>query len=301
MKILITGATGLIGQEIIRQCLDQNIDVNYLTTKKTKQHNKVSYRGFYWNPDSGFIDSSCFSGVEVIINLAGASIAKKWTSKYKQYIKSSRIKALQLLFKTIDNDNIPIKHIVSASAIGIYPDSQTHFYEEDSEEYDNSFLADVVSCWEQEVDRFKAINIMVAKIRIGIVLSKNGGVLPKLERPIKLYFGSVLGNGKQWQSWIHIKDLAALFLFIIKEKLEGVYNGVAPNAISQKEFLKKFAVVLKKPILLPGIPTLVINLLMGDMSTLVLASQHVSSKKIEIAGFNFEFTHLNTALFDLYQ
>ena len=298
-RLLIAGATGLVGQEIVKQCHDQNIAVNYLSTSKSKLENKTNYKGFYWNPKLGEIDSQCFNDVDVIINLAGSTIAKRWTDSYKEEIKKSRVDALQLLYKAIDNESVPIKHLISASAIGVYPDSLTHYYDEDFKDFDNRFLSDVVRSWEKEANRFKKLNIKVSKIRIGIVLSNKGGALPQLVKPIKLFAGSALGSGNQWQSWIHIKDLAALFLFVMQNKLEGKFNGVAPNAVTQKELVKDIAEAFQRPIILPAVPGFMLKLILGEMSALVLESQRVSSKKIERLGYKFKYYHLKPALEDL--
>lgn len=298
-RLLIAGATGLVGQEIVKQCHDQNIAVNYLSTSKSKLENKTNYKGFYWNPKLGEIDSQCFNDVDVIINLAGSTIAKRWTDSYKEEIEKSRVDALQLLYKAIDNESVPIKHLISASAIGVYPDSLTHYYDEDFKDFDNRFLSDVVRSWEKEANRFKKLNIKVSKIRIGIVLSNKGGALPQLVKPIKLFAGSALGSGNQWQSWIHIKDLAALFLFVMQNKLEGKFNGVAPNAVTQKELVKDIAEAFQRPIILPAVPGFMLKLILGEMSALVLESQRVSSKKIERLGYKFKYYHLKPALEDL--
>ncbi len=298
-RILITGATGLVGQEIVKQCHDQNIAVNYLSTSKSKLENKSNYKGFYWNPSSGEIDVNCFKGIDVIINLAGASIAQRWTKSYKEEILKSRVEALQLLYKTIETENLSIKHLVSASAIGIYPDSLTHYYEEDFNDFDDGFLASVVSSWEREANHFKSLNIKVSKIRIGIVLSNKGGALPKLAKPIQWFVGSALGSGNQWQSWIHIEDLAAIFMYVVNHTLEGAFNAVAPNAVPQKEVVKSIGKVVKRPILLPAVPSFVLKLVLGDMSALVLESQRVSSNKIEGLGYSFKYYQLKPALDDL--
>jgi len=298
-RILITGATGLVGQEIVKQCHEQNIAVNYLSTSKSKLENKSNYKGFYWNPSSGEIDVNCFKDVDLIINLAGASIAQRWTKSYKEEILKSRVEALQLLYKTIETENISIKHLVSASAIGIYPDSLTHYYEEDFNDFDDGFLASVVSSWEREANHFKSLNIKVSKIRIGIVLSKKGGALPKLAKPIQWFIGSALGSGNQWQSWIHIEDLAAIFMYVVNHTLEGTFNAVAPNAVPQKEMLKSIGKVVNRPILLPAVPSFVLKLVLGDMSALVLESQRVSSNKIEGLGYSFKYYQLKPALDDL--
>ncbi|MEZ4797538.1 MAG: TIGR01777 family oxidoreductase [Flavobacteriaceae bacterium] len=298
-RILITGATGLVGKEIVKQCHNQNIAVHYLSTSKSKLKDKPNYKGFYWNPSFGEIDVNCFEGVEVIINLAGATIAKRWTNAYKEEILKSRVEALQLLYNTIKTKNITLKHLVSASAIGIYPDSLTQYYDEDFNDFDDRFLAKVVTSWENEADQFKSLNIKVSKIRIGIVLSKQGGALPQLVKPIKWFVGSTLGSGNQWQSWIHIEDLAAIFMYVVNNTFEGIFNGVAPNAVTQREMVKSIAKEVKRPILLPAVPSFVLKFVLGEMSTLVLESQRVSSKKIEDLGFTFKYYQLQPALEDV--
>jgi len=299
MKVLITGATGLVGQEIVKQCHSQNIDVNYLSTNRSKIVIDNNYKGFYWNPKTNEIDIDCFQEVDVIINLAGASVAKRWTDAYKKEILDSRLDGLRLLYTTIKNQNIPIRHLISASAIGIYPDSITQYYEEDFKIDGDGFLSKVTKQWENEAQKFEQIGVNLSIVRIGIVLSSKGGALPKLYKPIKNYVGATLGNGKQWQSWIHIEDLAALFLYLVSRKLYGTFNGVAPNAVTQGELVKAVAKTLKKPLLLPKIPSIVLKTLLGEMSTLVLESQRVSSKKVEKLGFTFKQHHVQLAIDDL--
>ena len=299
MKILITGATGLIGQEIVRLCHLQNIQVNYLTTNKLKLEKNENYKGFYWNPYNQEIDKSCFKDVDAIIHLAGASVSNRWTESYKQEIIKSRVEVTKFIYDSLINENHNIKQFISASAIGIYPDSLTKYYNETETEFDNSFLSNVVQQWEDVTAAFNTLGIMVSKVRIGLVLSNKGGALTLLMKPVKLGLGSVLGNGNQWQSWIHITDLANLFLYILQNQLKGVYNAVAPNSVTHKEFTKTLANVLHKPLWLPNIPKSILNLILGEMHVLLLLSQRVSSKKIEDLGFNFKHYHLQTALEDL--
>lgn len=299
MKVLITGATGLIGEEIVRQCHTEGIAVNYLTTSKSKIQQKQNYRGFYWNIESKDIDIDCFKGVDAIIHLAGASISKRWTPSYKQVILNSRTQSTQLLIDALKGEMHSIKHVISASAIGIYPDSLTNYYEETFKDFDNSFLAHVVKEWEQSVDGFSKLNIKVSKLRTGLVLSEKEGVLPEMAKPIKYGLGAAFGSGKQWQSWIHIEDMASMYLYLLKHGLEGVYNGVAPNPVSNKELTKSIARAVNRPLILPNIPRFAMKLILGDMHTLLFDSQRVSSKKIEHKGFNFKFNYLKPALDDL--
>lgn len=299
MRILITGATGLIGQEIVKQCHEQNIAVSYLTTSKSKISTVREYRGFYWNPNENEIDPDCFNDAEAIIHLAGATISKRWTKAYKKEILDSRVDTSQLLISALSSNHHKVKQVISASAIGIYPDSQTNYYDETFHDFDDSFLSQVVQKWEQAVDGFSALNIKVSKIRTGLVLSKKGGALPQIVKPMKFGLGAAFGSGKQWQSWIHIQDLAGLFLYILKYRLEGVFNGVSPNVVSNQEFTKAAAEVLESPLFLPNIPKGLMKLILGDMHTLLFLSQRVSSKKTEDKGFQFKFHHLKPALQDL--
>lgn len=299
MRILITGATGLVGKEIVRLCHENGIDVNYLTTSKSKLSNSSNYKGFYWNPNNHEIDPACFEDVEAIINLVGASISKRWTDRYKVEILDSRTRTAQLLKDTITKHQFPVKHIVSASAIGIYPTSLVNYYDENNSEISDSFLGQVVQKWEEAVDDFSELNINVCKIRIGLVLSENGGALPEIVRPIRFGAGAAFGSGKQWQSWIHINDLAQIFIFALKENLSGVYNAVAPNPVTNSELTKASAKVLKRPLLLPNIPKLPMKLVLGEMHMLLFESQRVSSSKIIEKGFDFKFVNIETALQDL--
>ncbi|TBV26176.1 TIGR01777 family protein [Meridianimaribacter sp. CL38] len=299
MRVLITGATGLIGKAIVKQCHKKGIEVHYLTTSKNKISTASNYKGFYWNPKNNEIDSECFVGVDAIINLAGASISKRWTPSYKQQILDSRIQSLELLKSTLANENISVKQIISASAIGVYPDSLTNYYEETFDEVSPTFLGKVVNAWEDKVDTFKALNIKVTKVRIGLVLDAKEGALPEMVKPVKFGAGAAFGEGTQWQSWIHVKDLARLFVYTFTEKLEGVYNGVAPNPVTNNELIKAIAKQKKRPLLLPNIPKSIMKLLLGEMHILLFESQRVSSKKIEGEGFHFKHHHLQPTLEDL--
>ena len=294
--ILITGATGLVGKALVKKCLSIGFNVHYLTTCKTKISSKKNYKGFYWNPQLNKIDVRCFEGVSVVINLAGSSIAQRWTKASKSIIISSRKNALELLHSTIDTYKFPIKQVISASAIGIYPDSKTRYYKEDFQGTDASFLRTVVRSWEGALKSFKSLGIKTTALRIGIVLDANEGALPKISGPIKGYIGSALGSGEQWQSWIHIDDLVSLFLFVLESNLDGVFNAVAPNPVQQKDFVKSVAKALNRPLFFPNIPEFVLNFVFGEMSAIVLESQRVSTQNIQNLGFQYKYHELDTAL-----
>ncbi|SHI38873.1 hypothetical protein SAMN04488096_101400 [Mesonia phycicola] len=299
MKVLITGATGLVGSEIVKLCQKENIAVNYLTTSKDKIKNQSDFKGFYWNPKKGEIDSNCLNGVDKIINLVGASVSKPWTPSHKKAIIDSRVDSANLLFNTLKNNSHEITQIVSASAIGIYPDSLTTLYKEDYSGKADNFLGDVVVKWEASVDQFEKLGVDVAKIRIGLVLSENGGALPHIQKVVENYVGSPLGSGKQWQSWIHIEDLARIFIFAIHKNLDGVFNAVAPNPVSNKKLTYAIAKIVEKPIILPKVPAFVLKTLLGERSTLVLSSQLVSNSKLDALGFVYYFDHVGPALENL--
>lgn len=299
MKVLITGATGMVGSELVALLMQYDIEIHYLTTSKNKINNKPNYTGFYWNLEEGYIDSNCLMGVDAIIHLAGATVSKRWTSKYKEEIIESRIISSALLYTCLKNNPNQVKQIIAASAIGIYPDSLSKLHSEEEMSTDDSFLGNVVVKWEESVDAFKVLNLKLTKIRIGLVLSLKGGALVEMVKPIKMGIGSPFGSGKQMQSWIHIDDLVNLFYFVLKNQKEGVFNAVAPNPISNAELTKAIAKALQKPLFMPNIPKFMMNLILGEMHQLLFASQLVSSKKIEQIGFNFQFRDIRPALEDL--
>lgn len=298
-KVLITGATGLIGSELVRQCHRDGIAVNYLTTSKKKIENTENYKGFYWNPKEGKIDVNAFDGVTAIINLVGASVSKRWTKKYKKVILDSRVESMELLYETLEKIDHNVGHFISASGVSIYPNSKTKLYTEEDNEVDNTFLAEVVIAWEAAASKFKNLGMEVSKVRTGVVLAKDEGALPELVKPIRLGFGAPLGCGEQWQSWIHIKDIAGIYLFILTNQLEGKYNAVAPNPVQNKKMTKMIAAKLESPLWLPNIPAFALKLLLGEMAVVVLEGQLVSSHKIEELGYQFKFYNLENALQDL--
>jgi len=301
MKLLITGATGLVGQELAAQCHAKGYAVNFLTTSKEKLVSRSNYKGFYWNPKVGEIDAESLHGVSVIINLAGASISKRWTSKYKKEILESRIDTLNTLNNALKQfPEHEVASVISASAIGIYPNSLNSYYEEEETAVDDSFLGEVVQAWEQKANEFKTLNIKLSKVRIGLVLSAKGGALPEIARPINYYVGAAFGSGEQWQSWIHITDLARMFLFIAENNLKGVFNGVSPNPVTNNRLVREIAKILEKPLFLPNVPKFVMQTILGKMSYILFASQRVSSKKIEEEGFNFEYQNICNALENIY-
>ena len=301
MKILITGATGLIGTELVKLCLEKGNAINYLTTSKDKIQDKPNYFGYYWNPENGIIDENSLIGVDVIVHLAGANIAKRWTHEYKQEIIESRTQSSELLFETLKNNPHQVKQIVSASGTAIYPESYSKVSDETTTEVDNSFLANVVLKWEESVDKFQTLGVKVCKLRTGVVFAKEGGALPEMAKPIKMGFGAAMGNGKQIQTWIHIKDLIAMYYYVIQNQMEGVFNAVSPNPISNADLTKAIAKAVHKPLFLPNIPEFIMKIILGEMSILLFSSKNLSAKKIMDSGYIFKFPETKQALNDLYK
>ncbi|WP_066220749.1 TIGR01777 family oxidoreductase [Formosa haliotis] len=300
MGVLITGATGLLGTKIVELCLQKDVSVKYLTTRKEKIVTQKNYKGFYWNPENNEIDTDCFKNVEVIIHLAGGSISKRWTSSVKKDILDSRVLSTRVLHRGLKSlPKHTVTQIISASGINIYPDSLTRYYNEKETEIDDSFLGEVVKAWEAEVDTFFGLNLKIAKVRIGLVLSNEGGALPEFKKPTELGMGAVFGNGEQWQSWIHIDDVVRVFMFLLKYCGEGTFNAVAPNPVTQSELIKSIAKTLDKPMLLPNIPKVIMKVVLGEMHHLLFSSQRVSSKKLEDQGFVFKYHNLQPALSEL--
>lgn len=299
MTVLITGATGLVGQELVNLLLQNGYTIHYLSTSKSKLVSQNNYKGFFWNPKKAEIDTNALTDVEVIIHLAGANVAKKWTTAYKEEIIESRVLSTQLLYKTLQKNSHKVKQIISASAVGIYPDSLNKIYHETDLDIDVSFLGNVVKQWENEVSQFEKLEIIVSKIRIGLVLAKSSGALQEMAKPIKYGVGAAFGSGEQYQSWIHLQDLAAIFQFVMENQLAGVYNGVAPYPVTNSELTKAIAKTLGKPLFLPNIPKFVMKLILGEMHQILFSSQHVSCRKLLDENFQFKFASLDKALNDL--
>ena len=291
MKVLITGATGLIGTQLTKTLLTEGISVHYLTTRKSAIIQEPNHRGFFWNPSEKHIDVNAFKDVTAIIHLVGATISKRWTSSYKKVILESRTQTGQLLYDTLQNIDHSITHFISASGISVYPSHQNKLYNEEETDLATTFLGDVVVAWEATADKFSTLGLRVAKIRTGVVFDKDKGAFVKMKQPIEKGFGAVIASGNQWLSWIHIEDMANLYVHVLKNGLHGVYNAVAPNPVTNAHVTNIIATALRKKIWLPNVPAFMLKLLLGEMASLVLESQLVSSKKIENTGFVFQYVN----------
>ncbi len=292
-KIVIAGGSGLIGRALSDFLSDKGYTVVWLT-RNTSLVAQEPAKNFYWNPSAGEIDTKVFKDAAVVINLAGTPISKRWTKSNKKDILNSRVKSVNTLQKAIAELKSSYRpKVINASAIGIYESSKSLIHDEYSTNFNSSFLGEVVEKWEDCVADFDKINVPYCILRIGIVMSKKGGALKELLKPAKFGFMAPLGGGRQWQSWIALEDLLQLIKTLIENPITGVVNAVAPKPIVQAEMtrlLSKKIGVLYLPL---GVPSLVLRLLLGQMSAVVLESQHVQSAKID----SDQFRHQNFTSF----
>lgn len=297
-NILITGASGLIGTRLIKNLLEKGHRVSVLS-RQTSNFKGVST--YNWDIDKQLIDLKAFEGVDTIIHLAGAGIAdKRWTKQRKQEIVDSRIRSTQLLYHTIDAIKAPIKTFISASAVGYYGNRNDEILYEESES-GTGFLADCCKQWETAVDEGVKSGIRVVKLRIGIVLSKQGGALSELARPVSFFVGAPLGSGKQWMPWIHLTDLVSIFEKAIENPdFTGTFNACTLYPVTNYEFTKILAKKLFRPVWPVNVPEFVLKTMLGEMSTVILNSTRTSPQKLMDMGFRFRYQGLDAALSEIY-
>jgi len=298
--VLITGGTGMVGQALTSYLLNRGYQVIVLSRsvkKSSQQH--LSYA--VWDIEKQYIDSNALSTADIIVHLAGESVAsKRWSVKRKQEIIDSRVKSGALLVKALNENNHKVKTLIAASAIGWYgPDTQSSlqngFNEMDS--FDNSYLGTTCQKWEESVQSVSALGIRLVTLRIGIVFNKMGGALAEFIKPAKFGMATILGTGNQIVSWIHQDDLCKMILFAAENQvMNGVYNAVAPNPINNKDLVNVIASKMHKFHFTLKVPVFVLKMMLGEMSIEVLKSANVSSKKIQSAGFVFDYPNVKEAL-----
>ncbi len=298
MNILITGGTGMIGHRLTELLLAKGHKVSYLSRKKEKMP-KVEV--FQWDIQKGYIEEGALEAADYVVHLAGAGIAdKRWTDERKKEIIDSRIQPIELINSYLQKNNIQLKGFISASAIGIYGGDTGDVRLDENSELGNDFLAECTKLW--EIHAKKVTNTArIVSIRIGIVLSEKGGALPKLVQPIRLGFGAALGSGKQFMSWIHVDDLCEIFVKALEDDtMQGPYNAVAPNPVTNQEMTSVAAQVLKKPLWLPNVPIFALKLVFGEMGIVVTGGNFVLNKRLsKETDFQYKFINIKEALNDL--
>ena len=297
-KVLIGGGTGLVGRRLTQLLIDKGYEVSLLSRSTKNEATSI----IQWNVDAMQLDHTKIEPFDFIINLTGAGIVdKSWTEERKKVILDSRVQSTQLLAESIQKNQRKPKAFVSASAVGFYGFITTDKIFTEDDAAGNDFLADTCVLWEQSMQQVEKLGIPVSKIRIGIVLSKEGGALKEMAKPMKYYLGAPLGSGKQYMPWIHIDDLCELFIHSIENRLEGAYNAGAPHQVNNKMFIHILARVLKKPLWLPHVPSFLLKIILGTRALLVLEGSRVSPVKIQQTGFIFRFKELELALRDIYK
>lgn len=300
---LITGGTGLIGKALGASLVQQGHQVIILTRNPPDASEIPGIRYARWNVEQQYLEAGALTAADYIIHLAGAGVvAKKWTAAYKKEIVESRTHSSALIFNSLRTVPNRVKAVISVSAIGYYgPDRDaTHFFVE-TDKADDHFLGTTCRLWEESILPVARLEKRLVILRAGIVLSPRGGALAEFIKPVKMGVAAILGNGRQQVSWIHIGDLCRMFLYAAEnENINGIFNAVAPEPVSNAQLTRHIARLCKGRFFISlHVPVWVLKLMMGERSVEVLKSARVSSKKMEAAGFKFQFPDIGSALADL--
>ena len=301
--VLITGGTGMVGQALAKQFIANGYEVIILS-RSPQWSSRLHLSYAKWDVEKGEIDLDALAKANIIVHLAGEGVAdKRWTVKRKQAIVDSRVRSGNLLVKALSENKYQVKTFIAASAIGWYgPDTAASlehgFVETDTA--DNSYLGNTCQLWEQSTAAVANMGIRLGTLRIGIVFNKKGGALAEFLKPAKLALATILGTGKQIVSWIHYQDLCKMIQYAIETPaVQGVYNAVAPNPVTNKKLVLTIA-KNTYPIYFPSfVPGFLLKIILGEMSIEVLKSAKVSAQKIQDAGFVFDYPNVEEAIIDL--
>ncbi len=296
--ILITGASGLIGSHLTSLLKDKGYRVIHLSRKAGSRNGIVT---FVWDLKKRMIDDDAVKQADHIIHLAGAGIAdERWNDARKKEVIDSRTKSSELLFESIKRCNQHLKTFVAASAIGYYGAITNEKIHTETDLPATDFMGTTCKLWEESVDPIAQLGARTVKIRVGIVLAADGGALEKMMAPVRFGVGSPLGTGKQYMPWIHMDDMCGIFIKAIEDKqMHGIYNGVAPQHINNKELMQAIAKVMHRPFFFPNVPSVVLKVIFGEMAEMFLEGSRVSDEKILKAGYLFKHPGLNEALQNL--
>ena len=298
MRILVTGATGLVGTQLCNHLLSKGHSLHILTTRAPWQINETKTRVLQWSPQNMQIDHRALEGVDAIINLAGAKINQRWTTKNKRSILNSRIQSTRLLFDAVKQSKQK-PHLINASAIGIYTSDFQRQYTEADAIFSNDFDGKVVRQWEEEAKRFEEFSCKTTILRIGLVLSNKGGAFVPLSLPTRWGLGAWFGNGQQWQSWIHIDDLVGVIDYCLQNQLEGCVNATASKPVRQRDLIQTIAKAVGAPQFLPGIPKFLMSITLGEMHKLVFDSIYAKPERLLESRYSYQFPELSACVADL--
>ncbi len=301
MRIMIAGGTGLIGSALANSLVGSGCEVTVLT-RSPERHQPFASEGVRlqeWDGESAEGWGHLVSQADAIVNLAGAGIADgRWTTSRKEQIRESRVRAGQALVTAIrDADTVP-NVLIQSSAVGYYGPADDRILDEQASP-GTDFLARVCVDWESSTEAVASMGVRRVVIRTGVVLSAEGGALPRMTLPFRLFAGGPLGSGKQYFPWIHIADEVAAIRFLLeREQASGPFNLAAPNPPSNREFVRDLGRVMGRPSLMPT-PSFALRLLFGEMSTVLLDGQRAVPSRLQEAGYEFIFPEPVAALRDL--
>lgn len=297
MKIVIAGGSGFVGRQLTEYLTRQGHNVLILSRSKRENTESITY--VQWLQD-GVSPEDDIQQADVFINLAGVSINKgRWTTQHQQQIYDSRMQATDELLRIIHQLPTKPKVFINASAIGIYPTSETAKYTESSTDVADDFLGKTVFDWERKAKMAKDYGIRVAFMRFGVILGKNGGALSPMIMPYKLFAGGTVGSGRQWLSWVHLEDVIRAIEFVINTPdLSGPINVTSPFPKRMKYFGQTIAATLQRPHWLPA-PSFAMRIVLGKKSKLVLEGQYVTPEKLLAHQFTFSYPTLEDALQNL--
>lgn len=300
MHILVTGATGLVGKELVHRLIERGHEVSILTRNpdKAKAKFNVPINAFKWDAKNELPPKESVENIDGVINLLGENIAaKRWSDKQKKEIIDSREKTTQNLVKQInDTRETPLSFFISASAVGYYARNNGDRKYPESSQAGEGFLAQTCLRWENACDGVNAQRKVIQ--RIGVVLARDGGALEKLFPIFQLGAGGKVGDGQQYMSWIHLDDLVDLLIYSAEKDLNGAFNAVSPGVVTNKEFTQAFARNLNRPAIFP-VPAFMLKILLGEMSSIILDSQFVVPEATFDSGFKFRFEDIDLAMKDL--
>lgn len=293
---MISGGTGFIGRQLVELLLAKGHYVGVYSRNPGKA-TRNAVATYLWDPLGPAPSDDSINGMDAVLHLAGETVAQRWDAASKERIRASRVEGTRRIVDVISRVRHKPKVLVCASAIGMYGDRGDEILDETSAP-GKGFLVDVCRAWEAEADRAARFGVRVVKIRIGFVLGRDGGALAKLVPVFKLGVGGRLGSGKQWMPWVHVQDVARLFLFAAENEVSGVLNGVAPNPVTNKEFTSALASAVHRPALFP-VPGFALQLVAGELGKHMLDSARVVPTATQRAGFQFDFPDVRGALADV--
>ncbi|HOD35925.1 MAG TPA: TIGR01777 family oxidoreductase [Syntrophales bacterium] len=301
MNVFMTGGTGFVGKTLTGELTRRGHTVTILTRKMKPGQALPEEASFLEGiPTARGAWQEKASEHDVFINLAGTSIFSRWTDEVKKELRDSRILITRNLVEALQGRRGKETHFFSTSAVGYYG-----FHDDDEELTEESppgtdFLATLAADWEAEARRAEAFGVRVVLCRFGIVLGREGGMLGEIVPLFRFYLGSPLGSGRQWFSWIHERDLAGVFLFLMDHPdVRGPVNCTAPEPVRNREMTETLGRVLRVPTFMPSVPGFVLRLIKGEFGSVILEGQRVLPRKLQAAGFTFRFPQLRGALQDL--